>query len=157
MEHNFQIEAINYSEVKYLFQLSDEELSKVNAVRMVVDQKPGYPCRVSLQDAEIGEEVILFPYMHHDVKSPYKSSGPVFVRKNAETAQLRINEIPVMLNHRLLSIRAYDKDSMIVKAEVIEGNIIADAIEYFLSNSKIEYIHVHNAKPGCYNCRIMRV
>lgn len=157
MGHNFQIEAIDYSEVKHLFQLSDEELSEVNAVRTIADKKPGYPCRVSLQDAEVGEEVILFPYMHHDVKSPYQSAGPIFVRKNVETVQLKINEIPVMLNHRLLSLRAYDADSMIVKSEVIEGKILAEAIEYFLSNHQVEYIHVHNAKPGCYNCKIKRV
>lgn len=156
MKHNFQVEAIDYSEVKHLFQLSDEELSEINAIRMVVDQKPGYPCRVSLQDAEIGEEVILFPYKNHDVKSPYQSSGPIFVMKSAETARLKVNEIPPMLNHRLLSLRAYDKNSMIMEAEVIEGNILADTIEDILSNPEVEYIHVHNARPGCYNCAIKR-
>lgn len=129
MKRNFQIEAIDYSEVKHLFQLSDEKLAEINAVRMIVDNKPVYPCRVSLQDAEIGEEVILFPYKHHEVKSPYQSSGPIFVRKNAETARLKVNEIPLMLNHRLLSIRAYDKNSVIVEAEVIKGKIFADTID----------------------------
>ena len=27
--------------------------------RVIADGKPGYPCRVSLQDAEIGEKVLL--------------------------------------------------------------------------------------------------
>ena len=70
-----------------LFRLSDEELHERSAQWLVADAKPGYPCRVTLEDAEIGERVLAVPFIHHDVQSPYRASGPVFVRESAQTAK----------------------------------------------------------------------
>ena len=53
----FQISALNVGQFTHLFDLDDEALAKNGVERMVVDSNPGYPCRVSLQDAEIGETV----------------------------------------------------------------------------------------------------
>ena len=75
---------------------------------MLADAEPGFPCRVSLEDAKVGETVLLLPYTHHDVGSPYRASGPVFVRRHAAEARLGPGEVPQMLRHRLLSVRAYD-------------------------------------------------
>lgn len=63
---------------------------------MIVDKKPGFPCRVSLTDADLGETVLLVPFHHHEVSS------------------------------RLLS------------------------------DESVSYLHIHNARPGCYNCRVLR-
>ncbi len=79
------------------------ELEKIGATKMIVDEFPGFPCRVSLQALNFGEEVILLSYKHHKTNSPYQASGSIFVRKVAKTAILDINEIPKMFNHRLLS------------------------------------------------------
>ena len=72
-----------------LFDRSDAELQILGIRRTLVDTKPGYPCRVSLMDAEIGESVLLIPYTHHDVSSPYRASGPIFVRAGARTSASR--------------------------------------------------------------------
>ncbi len=157
MTTDFKIIALNSDDFTHLFKLTDTELEERGMRRMIVDSNPSYPCRVSLQDAEIGEEVILLPYQHHKSASPYQSSGPIFVRKNVATAFLNINEIPKMLLHRLLSLRGYSKDGMMVQASVIEGQNVAHEIISFLGNTKISYIHIHNAKPGCYNCYVERV
>ena len=69
-----------------LFDRTDAELRAIGAQRMVVDAKPGYPCRVSLADAEVGETVRLLPFLHHDVGSPCRASGPIFVRRGAARA-----------------------------------------------------------------------
>lgn len=156
MKNNFQIAGIDYSEVEHFFQLSDEELQKENAVRVIADKSPGYPCRVSLQDARMGEELILFPFNHHETASPYRASGPVFVRKGAQTARPGINEIPVMLNHRLLSVRAYDHFGMIKQAEVLKGDKLRTFIDELFEDPDIKYLHIHNARPGCYNCTVFR-
>ena len=157
MDINFQCRSLEDKEFTDLFQLADSELEKMGAIRMIVDSDPGYPCRVSLEDARIGEEVLLLPYQHHRTNSPYQASGPIFVRKLAKTASLKLNEIPKMLDHRLLSLRGYDSNGILREAMVSEGNVLPGSIQNLFANNEITYIHVHNAKPGCYNCSIERI
>ncbi|MEK0412679.1 MAG: hypothetical protein RL070_167 [Bacteroidota bacterium] len=153
---NFRIKALDDREFVALFNLGNSELEKIGAVKMIVDEFPGFPCRVSLEDAEIGEEVILLPYQHHKTNSPYQSSGPIFVRKIAKSSIYEINEIPKMFNHRLLSLRGYDKNAIMKDASVIEGNNLKEQIFKIFENNDIQYIHIHNARPGCYNCLVER-
>lgn len=153
----FKIKALDHQEFKSLFDFSDNELKEKGIKRMIVDAKPGYPCRVSLEDAEIGEEVLLIPYKHHKTTSPYQATGPVFVRKGVKTKLLDINEIPIMLNHRLLSFRGYDKDGIMVEAQTQSGSDTQNIVEQIFENKEVEYIHIHNSSPGCYNCEVNRV
>lgn len=155
MSTNFKITALE-NEFNHLFSLNEEELASKGMIKMIVDEKPGYPCRVSLEDAEVGEEVILLPYQHHKTKSPYQSSGPIFVRKNVEKANLGINEIPIMLTHRPQSLRIYDSKGMMIDAKTIEGKTLKNEIEMIFSNSLADYIQIHNSNPGCYNCQVIR-
>lgn len=154
---NFKLKSLTDAEFSNLFQLSDCELERIGVMKMIVDQYPGFPCRVSLEDAEIGEEVILLPYQHHKINSPYQASGPIFVRKIAKTANLWINEIPKMLYHRLLSLRGYDKNGIMLSAAVTEGQNLRENLIQIFENPKVNYIHIHNAKPGCFNCVAERV
>lgn len=156
MHSDFQFVSLKDSEFSHLFGLEDSELSKIGAVRMRVDSKPGFPCRVSLEDADIGEEVLLLPYEHHPANSPYRASGPIFVRKTAKSADLGSNEIPEMVKHRLLSLRGYDKKAMMVETTVVEGSDLEEAIQRIFGNQMVEYLHIHNAKPGCFNCVVKR-
>ncbi|MED2294676.1 DUF1203 domain-containing protein, partial [Bacillus thuringiensis] len=100
MRNNFQIVALQEKEFNNLFLMNEEVLKNIGAVKIIANKNPGYPCRVSLKDAEVGEEVILLNYQYHSVNSPYKASGPIFIRKGATTAKLDVNEIPHMLHHR---------------------------------------------------------
>jgi hypothetical protein len=124
---------------------------------MIVDRKPGYPCRVSLADAEIGEEVLLLTYDHHQTDSPYRASGPVFIRPGAAEVHLPKNELPVMLHHRFLSLRVYDRAGMMIHARTLEGKFLATAVQEIFAEAAAAYIQVHNAGPGCFNCQIDRV
>ena len=139
-----------------LFALNEEQLAKRGTHRVRVDAKPGFPCRVSLEDAEIGEEVILVPFTHHDVDSPYRSSGPIFVREKANEANLSIGEIPDLVSSRTMSVRAYDKNSMMVDGSVVPGPRIRAHIEKLFADPKIAYLHLHNAGAGCYSCKVER-
>lgn len=156
MHSNFRISAIESTAYAPLFDLSTESLNSKNIIRKVVDQFPGYPCRVSLEDAEIGEEVLLISHTHHPVSTPYRASGPVYIRKGARQARPGINEIPKMLEHRLLSLRAYTSDGMMCAAETIEGAGLQKAIGLIFQDPLTACIHIHNASPGCYNCRVDR-
>ena len=156
MSSSFQFIALPSEQFAALISRSDAELQAIGARRMIVDEKPGYPCRVSLADAEVGETVLLLPFTHHDVSSPYRASGPIFVRSGAETANPAPGEIPVMFRHRLLSVRAYDSAAMMIGAEVVKGSELEGAIKRLFSDESVSYLHIHNAQPGCYNCRVAR-
>lgn len=87
---SFQIHSLPAEDFAGMFTLSDEELSKINACRQVVQSKPGTPCRVSMADAEIGETVILLNYEHQTANSPYKANHAIFVREGAAQARLAV-------------------------------------------------------------------
>lgn len=156
MKNNFKILALSGSLFESYFSMSDRELCEHDALWIDVDENPGYPCRVSLEDAEVGERVLAIPFCHHDVSSPYRSSGPIFVRENARQATLEVNEVPLMLRHRRLSMRAYNGQAIMVAAEVIDGTELEDSIARIFQDPSIEYIDIHNASPGCFNCRVVR-
>ncbi len=157
MKYDFIISGIKQNEVQHLFDLNEKELQAKGVSKIKVHEKPGFPCRMSLEDANIGEEILAINYEHHKVNSPYRSSGPIFVRFGVEEANLKNNEIPKMLHHRYLSLRAYDNGGMMIDATTIEGAMLEDNIQTLFSNEKVKYIQVHNAKPGCYNCQIDRI
>lgn len=56
----------------------------------------------------------------------------------------------------MISLRAFDRDGMIVGADLAEGDAAAPAIETLLGAPSAAYLHAHFAKYGCYACRIDR-
>lgn len=154
---DFQFVALPREAFAPLFAQSDVALAQAGIRRLRVDAEPGYPCRVSLQDAKLGETVLLLSWPYHDVASPYRAAGPLFVRENAATATPAVNEIPAMLRHRLLSVRAYDTEGLMHEAEVLEGTALAEHIRRVFSNPHIAYLHIHHARQGCFACRVVRV
>lgn len=152
----FRIAPLSAEAFTPLFGLSDPELAARGIRRMVADSKPGFPCRVSLRDAEVGETVMLLPYEHHRTASPYRGVGPIFVREGAVTATPAVNEVPEYVAARLLSVRGYDVEGMMVRSDVTEGLALAECVGRLFADESIAYLHVHNAKAGCYSCRVER-
>lgn len=66
----FQIHALPKAPFETLFELSDQALKAQGACRVTADSNPGFPCRVSLQDAEPGETLILTNYRHLNGPTP---------------------------------------------------------------------------------------
>jgi len=153
----YQVSALRADEFRHLFGLDDESLARHEARRMTVDVKPGYPCRLTLEDAEPGESVLLVNYEHLAVNTPYRSADAVFVREGATTCPPITNRMPEQLKIRLLSIRAFDADGMMVDAEVVHGEESESIIRKLLDDPRVDYLHIHNAKPGCYAARVDRV
>lgn len=156
MTTSFRVIALPYEPFRPLFDLSDEDLAAAGILRLVVDQTPGTPCRVSLVDAMVGETVLLLPFTHHDVATPFRASGPIYVRKGARRAEPAVNEIPAMFRHRCLSVRAYDARGMLVDSTVVDGSALDTAIREEFANEEADYLHVHNAGPGCFDCVVER-
>ena len=154
---NFQITGLPAAPFTFLFNLSDAELGARGVIRMVADRHPGFPCRGSLVDAEAGESVLLLNYEHLAVATPYRSRHAIFVREGAAQAQLNVNQVPESLQIRLLSLRAFDQAGMMIDADIVAGRELAPAIGRMLGTHLVQYLHVHNAKPGCFAARIDRV
>jgi hypothetical protein len=153
----FQITALDSDQFSHLFGQDRETLAKQGVLRMLVDNKPGFPCRVSLQDAEVGEKVLLMNYEHQPKPTPFRSSHAIFVREYASQAVPARNEVPRMFRHRLLSVRAFDASGMMIDADVIHGEHLETLIERMLENESTDILHVHNAKLGCYAAMVERI
>lgn len=152
----FQISALPLDTFAPLFAMDEARLQSIGAKWYVADRTPGFPCRVSLEDAAPGERLLLVPFTHQPADSPYHASGPVFVRESARRALPGANEVPEQLRSRLLSVRAYDAGSFMVGADVVDGPELESLVERLFTDSRVNYLHVHFAKPGCYACRIDR-
>jgi len=153
----FRISALPVDAFQGLFSLSDEALRERGAKRYVASHTPGFPCRVSLQDAAPGERVILLSYLHQPADSPYRSSGPIFVREEATQVMPEAGEVPGLLRLRTLSVRAYDARSLMIDGVLVEGPQLESAVSKLFANPRVEYLHIHYAGTGCYACRVDRV
>jgi hypothetical protein len=153
---NFLISGLPLAPFVPLFSMTDLELASRRAVRRVVDATPGFPCRVSLEDAPVGETVLLLNHEHLAVEGPYRSSHAIYVRQNAREARLEPGQVPPMLERRLLSLRGFTADGFLKCAEVLPGAGLRDAIAPMFEDSAVSFLHVHNAKPGCYAARVDR-
>ena len=154
---DFRISALPVAPFAPLFGLSDRDLAARGVVRRTADRRPGFPCRVSLRDADVGEPVLLLNYEHLAVPSPYRSRHAIFVREHAVECRPDVNEVPDALRFRLLSVRAFDVDGMMIDADVVEGAGVHQLIRRWLDDPQAQYLHLHNAKPGCFAARADRV
>jgi hypothetical protein len=123
---------------------------------VVADTKPGYPDRIGLRDVEIGEAVILVNYNHLPDEGPYRSSHAVFVAERCGETFDAVDRVPDVLRPRVLSLRAFDADGMMVDADLVDGADVESLIARLFVDSAVAYIHAHYAKRGCYACRIDR-
>ena len=150
---SFRITGLPAENFDHLFALNDAELGERGAVRT---QAPGaVPCRISLTDADIGDEVLLINFEHLPTDSPYRSRHAIYIRHNEHRFEAK-DEVPSMLRTRLLSVRAFDAAGMMVDADVIDGKEIEHAIAAQFENSQTRYLHIHFAKPGCFAARVDR-
>lgn len=139
-----------------LFGLDDAALAQRGIARVIADGKPGYPCRITLEDAEPGEPLLLLNWRHLDAATPYRADGPIFVRETAQDTRVLRNTIPEQQRSRLLSVRAYDARGWMRDAEVVEGGQLEALIARLFADGEVDFLQVHNARPGCYACRVER-
>ena len=152
----FRLVGIDHQQFEPLFALPESELRKHDAVRRVAPGGSAFPCRISLEDVAPGSELLLLPYAHQPAASPYRSSGPIYIRRGATQRKLDAGVVPPYVTTRLISVRAYDAQHMIVDASVSEGPIVAREIERMFGDEDVAYIHLHNAKRGCFSCLVER-
>lgn len=153
----FRITALDPAPFAPLFELDDAALAARGARRVIADASSCFPCRVSLADAAIGETLILVNHQHLAGATPYAASHAIFIRQGAEQAQPAPGEVPLVLSRRLLSVRGYDEQSLMVDADVLEGVGLADHLEAVFARPEVSFVHIHNARPGCFAAAAVRV
>jgi hypothetical protein len=133
-----------------------EALLAEGAIRRTTGDGDSYPCRVTLQDAEPGETVLLLNYLHADVQTPFRSRHAIFVREGATAASRYEDEAPAYLERRPLSLRGFDRAGMILAAATAEPGGADAGIRGLLDNEEIDYVDVHHAAWGCFLARAER-
>lgn len=151
----FRVLGLSPDPFRALFAMPDAQLRQLGARRVVADN-PGLPCRVSLEHAKVGEELLLLNFEHQPAKTPYRATHAIYVRKGADQAFEVVDSVPEVLASRLLSVRAFDAEHMMIDAEVCEGALAAEMFERLLANPHASYLQVHNARRGCYAARVER-
>jgi hypothetical protein len=156
MFSSFQLVGLDHTPFQALFDLSDEQLTQRSIKRCFADESPGFPCRISLEDAQVGEKLLLLPYVHQAADSPYRASGPIFIRRGVQQRKLPVGDVPSYVTNRLMSVRAYDSEHTIVDASVSEGVVVGSELMKYFRRADVAYVHLHNAKRGCFSCQVIR-
>jgi hypothetical protein len=153
---SFRIQGLDPAPFQPLYGLPDDELAQRRIVRVHVTQPNSAPDRVGLRDAEPGETVLLLNHVYHDADTPYRGTHAIYVREGSDTPAVFVDEVPEVMRRRLLALRAFDAQGMMVDADVVEGREAAPVIERLLARGDTAYLHAHYAKRGCFAARIDR-
>jgi len=149
----FTFKALDHSIFAPIYGLSDNALKKKGIIPYVADGG-GFPCRVTLEDAQVGDRVLLLNHVYLESQSPYRGSHAIFVRDGATSKHLPPNEIPDMILKRPQSLRAFDRNDMMLDAVVADGRHVKNAIEELGRLKDVAYLHLHNAAYGCFMARV---
>lgn len=152
----YRIEGLEREAYTGLVRLDDAALARHNARRVTADRKPGFPCRVTLEDAEPGESLILFNHVSQDAPTPFRSAYAIYVREGARQAACYVDETPPVFEGRALGLRGFDAEGMLRGALLALPGEADRKIKALLDRPEIETIHAHNAAAGCFAAKIVR-
>lgn len=152
----YRIAGLDPGQFKAYFGMDAGELANHRAVRTVAKASAGFPCRVSLRDADEGEELLLINYVNHSVETPYRNAFAIFVRKDAGEAAIFLDECPPVFAGRPIALRGYDGHGMLLTARLASPGHADAVIRGLLEDIAIAYIDAHNAAHGCFSARIER-
>jgi len=152
----FRISGLCAEPFQVFFGLPDQQLASLGIKRYIVDRQPGFPDRIEMKDAELGQSMLLLNHVCQPAETPYRASHAIFIREGAMQTFDAVDQVPESMRIRLLSLRAYSEDGMMIDADVAEGTAIEPIILRMFENPAVSYIHAHNARRGCYSGRIDR-
>ncbi|GLK86531.1 DUF1203 domain-containing protein [Ancylobacter defluvii] len=141
---SFRITGLSPVPFQRYFGLPDAELASLGIRRVVVDEAPGFPDRIEMREAAVGETVLLLNHTSPPADTPYRASHAMFVRESASRRYDAIDQVSDVMRRRLLSLRAFDADATMVDADTVEGSEMEGLIERLLANPATCYIHAHN-------------
>lgn len=152
----YRITGLDPAPFAALSALDDQQLASRGIVRMTADARPGFPCRVTLDDAEPGETLLLLNHLSHGGHNPYRATHAIFISESASKAAMFVDVVPPALERRILSLRAFDGAGMMSDAVLANPGEADGAIRALLADPVVDHIDVHNATRGCFAARIER-
>lgn len=152
----FRVRGLSPAPFRHLFGRAEATLAAEGIRRHAVTEWPGIPDRITMQEVPAGETVLLLNHVSLEAASPYRASHAIYVREWAEEPYDRVDEVPEVLRRRLLSLRGFDRDGMMLDADIVDGAEVEGLIRRLLANPAIEAVHAHFARRGCYAGLITR-
>lgn len=152
----YRIEGLPPEPFRDLFDMDEAGLAARRARRVVADRDSGYPCRVSLEEAQAGETLILAHHVSHAVDTPFRTAFAIYVREQARSPAVHVDAVPALLDRRTIGLRGYDEDGMLVDAVLAPPGAADGRIRALLDRPEIASIHAHNAAQGCFLAAIGR-
>jgi Protein of unknown function (DUF1203) len=156
MTMTYRITGLSSEPFADLIGQDDETLARHGAVRVTAAAKPGYPCRITLDDAEPGETLILLNHVSHDVATPYRSAYAIYVREVATATAQFEDEVPPVFANRPMAFRAFDTGGMLRNAALALPGEADAKIRALFDQPDIAYLHAHNAAHGCFSAKVER-
>jgi len=147
--------AITYS-LQPISAAAAHELRELGGAIYVADEKPGFPCRQCLLDAEIGDELILVSHDPFTTDTPYRSASPIFLHREPCRPPVSLQELPEQLTCRTLSVRAFNAEAMMIDAAIIDGKALEQTLTELFEDMASSSIHIHNADRGCWATSVKR-
>lgn len=152
----YRIEGLPHGRFEYVIGLSDDALARRGARRVTATSKPGFPCRISLEDAEVGERMILLNFASHDVPTPFRTTYGIYIREKPAVAPHFVDRIPPVFERRTLGLRGFDADGMLRGALLALPGEADSRIRELFEQPEIAAIHAHNAAHGCFLATVER-
>lgn len=132
------------------------ELAEALSQRVTAGEAGRYPCRVTLEDARPGEQLLLTHFTNHAVDTPYRNAFAIYVRAGASAAAEFVDDLPPVLRGRPIALRGYTSDGALHHAALALADDVDAGVRKLLEDSAIAYIDAHNAMHGCFAARIER-
>lgn len=151
---DFRVAALPASRFTHLYEKDDASLEALGVIPYTVNENPGFPCRVTLRDADPGRRIFLLNFEHQPTPGPYRSAHAIFVLDGAQSASPAVGEVPDILTHRLLSVRGFSHKGLMTSGRVVEGADAAACFTAMLADPHTDYLHAHTAARGCFLARI---
>ncbi|MBL0924743.1 MAG: DUF1203 domain-containing protein [Sphingomonadaceae bacterium] len=153
---SYRITGLQRDQFEDYFGMDDIVLAQHGAVRVTAEADRGWPCRISLEDAKAGEQLILLNHVSHEVATPYRSAYAIYLRENAGMTAEYIDEPPPVFEGRPIAFRAFDAGGMLRDAALALPGQADIKIRGLFDNADIAYIHAHNAAHGCFSAKVER-
>ena len=152
----YRIDGLSPARFQDLYGLPDEALAERGALRVTADKTPGFPCRITLEDAEPGERMILLNHISQDAPTPFRASHAIFVREGAAEAPAYVDALPPVFATRTLGLRGFDESGMMRDGLLALPGEADEKIRRLFEQPEIASIHAHTAAYGCFIARIER-
>ncbi len=152
----YRISGLSPEPFRALFGASDEVLAGAGAMRVRATASRGFPCRITLEDAEEGETLLLVNHEDHAAATPFRSSYAIYVRESAGEAMVIEDALPPVFEGRPIALRAFDAEGMLRGASLALAGDADARIRELFDRPEIAYIHAHNAAHGCFAARVER-